>query len=138
MRVKGAVEAQDGPSASCGCVAGLLALLRPSLVRRLLSPWRGVRVGEARHPGPPSAPRTAKLVVANVTSWRASWKGLLAAGADAWFVQEARIPSGEMEAAAAGALQRGMRMHPGPHAEEEHLLAAASRVGSCVVRTERP
>ena len=71
--------------------APMLILRHGSPVRSLLGwlrslwsgwPLRGVRIGEAAVP----APQTVKLVVANVTSWRASWTGLIAADADVYCV----------------------------------------------------
>ncbi|CAK0837858.1 unnamed protein product, partial [Prorocentrum cordatum] len=66
----------------------------------------------ASQPGPSAQqqPRlTATVLAANVTRWSASWRGLLAAGAEARRAQEARIPAAGTEAAQVGAFGR----HPG-------------------------
>ncbi|CAK0820999.1 unnamed protein product [Prorocentrum cordatum] len=97
-------------------------------------PWRGVRVGEASLPGPEGL--AATVVVANVTRWSASWRGLLAADPAVVCAQEARIPSAEAEAAAAAARARGLTLHPGQEQEGEHLLAAAHAPAKCQARAE--
>ncbi|CAK0848334.1 unnamed protein product [Prorocentrum cordatum] len=117
-----------------------VSALRPARDPRLRSPWCGVRVGEALVPGPQleAPPATATILVANVIRWSASWRGLLAAEAQAWCIQEARIPAAEAEAAAAGARGRGMQLQLGPVHEGTHLLAAATRVGRCSARASAP
>ncbi|CAK0850846.1 unnamed protein product [Prorocentrum cordatum] len=82
-----------------------MALLQPRRVRRLL----GVRLC-TRPPG------TATPLVANVTRWSASWRGLLAAGVDVWCAQEARIPSAEAESVVGAARARGKVLQVGPGA----------------------
>ena len=84
-------------------------------------------------------PSTVKLLVANVTSWRASWTGLLAAGADVHCVQEARIPASEdiRTAAQGAASRRGLQLEPGciEKDSDQHLLAFAWRRGKVSMRT---
>ncbi|CAK0871936.1 unnamed protein product, partial [Prorocentrum cordatum] len=94
---------------------------------------RGVRVDEASHPGPGrgGATRSTRTVVANVTSWRGSWRGLLAADADVYCVQEARVPVDEgcVAAVVDGARLRGLRLQLGASSDGTHLLAFAHREG---------
>ena len=93
---------------------------------------RGRRIGEAATPGPDQV----RLLVANVTRWSASWRGLLQSDAAVWLLQEARIPSDDVESSVATAAQRGLRLRPGPVHEGIHLLATAHRHGHCQVRAE--
>ena len=83
-------------------------------------------MGVAAHPGP-----STRILVANATSWRASWRGLLAAGADVYCIQEARVPedAGSAAAAVAEARRRGLRLQLGAAGEGTHLLAFAHREG---------
>ena len=96
-------------------------------------PWRATRVGEALRPGP----HVLRLVVANVTSWRASWSGILAANADVYCVQEARIPvdPAVRDGVLAAAGCRGLQLHLSEAVEEQHLLAFAHKRGVGHLRT---
>ena len=89
-------------------------------------PLRGTRIGEAAIPGP-----SMRLIIANVTSWRGSWKGLVAADADVYCIQEARIPTdAEVSDAVINAVRRrGQRMHLGTSGHGTHLLAFVHRDG---------
>lgn len=75
-----------------------------------------------------------RLLVANVTRWSASWRGLLASDAAVWCVQEARLHQDEVEPTTLEARRRGLRLQPGPAHEGQHLLATAHRLGACEVR----
>jgi len=87
---------------------------------------RGARIGEAANPGP-----STRLIIANVTSWRGSWKGLIAANADVYCIQEARIPTDPEESHAVinAVRRRGLRMHLGTSTHGTHLLAFVHREG---------
>ena len=80
-----------------------------------------------------------RLLVANVTSWNASWSGLTSAGADVYCVQEARIPASEAarNGFRAAARRHGLQLELGdPDPEsEQHLLAFAHRTGVGCLRT---
>jgi ribonuclease HI/endonuclease/exonuclease/phosphatase family metal-dependent hydrolase len=109
-------------------------------------PMRGWRIGEAGKPGPGrtvderrtvgsrSAGRSpanvlTRIVVANVTSWGAGWRGLIKADADVYCVQEARIAAEGREVAASEASGRGLVLRPGDAVDGEHLLAFAHKEG---------
>lgn len=74
--------------------------------------------------------------MANVTRWGAAWRGLLAADAAVWCLQEVRVPEEDVEEAQAQGKGRGMRLQPGPAHEGVHLLAVAHRSKTCEVRVE--
>ena len=93
-------------------------------------PLRGRRLGEASRPGP-----ELRVLVANVTSWRASWRGLLAVEADVWCTQEARVPSEEVDGVADEARRRGLQLQPGSAEEGVHLLAFAHTAVGCHLRS---
>jgi len=101
-------------------------------IHRLWSGWpmRGVRIGEAAVPGP----ATMRILVANVTSWRASWKGLLAAGPDLICAQEARVLAELCEEVASDVGRRGYSLQYRMECDGQHFLAFAHRRG-CHVRT---
>jgi ribonuclease HI len=91
-------------------------------------PMRGWRIGEATKPGPPMGkPAGVRIVVANVTSWAASWRGLISANADVYCVQEARIAVGDMASVEAEAAVRGLVVQPGDPQGGEHLLCFAHK-----------
>ena len=100
---------------------------------------RGRRVGEASNPGPAggSGPGGAltRVVVANVTSWRGSWRGLLQAEGDVYLAQEARIPVDELNTAKAEAAARGLDLNAGAASDGSHLLACAARGRARHIRT---
>ena len=132
----GPVELAEGPverAKECfgaGIVragGGGLEACTPSVARWSGRPSCGVRFGEAANPGHPHL----RLLVANVTSWRGSWRGLVAAGADVYCVQEARVPddNGSVAAAVDGARRRGLRMQLGAAGDGTHLLAFVHREG---------
>ena len=115
-------------------------------------PMRGWRIGEAAKPGPSGRPgvddnpsaepgcctratEPFRLAVANVTSWSASWRGLIAVGADAYCVQEARIPVEDCQAAVADARVRGLSLHPSDAVDGQHLLAFANKAEVRHLRT---
>ena len=88
---------------------------------------RGVRVGEAALPGP----EPLRVLVANVTSWAAGWRGLTVAGADVYCVQEARITAERLESARSAARRRGLVLQPGEASEDGlRLLAFAHHPGT--------
>ena len=99
-------------------------------------PMRGRRIGEASKPGPVRA----RLLVANVTSWSAAFRGLLPAGADVICVQEARIPAdGKVEAEATARASGLELIVGGANADGAHLLACAWRdKGIVKVRAPSP
>ena len=59
--------------------------------------------------------------------WPCAWRGLLAAQADVWCVQQARIPSVGVAAAESEAGSRGFQLHPGEIARGECLLGGDRR-----------
>ena len=97
-------------------------------------PWRGWRVGEAANPGPAGRIR---ILSANVTRWSSAWRGLLAADADVWCVQEARVAPKDAAGAVAAAARRGYALQLGMPAEAQgSLLAVAHRRPGVAGRAE--
>lgn len=78
--------------------------------------------------------------MASATGWQGNWRGLLAADADEYWVQEARVPTDAASVAAAmdgatveaSACNSGMQVTTHTHT---HLLAFVHREGLCGVRS---
>jgi endonuclease/exonuclease/phosphatase family metal-dependent hydrolase len=70
-----------------------------------------------------------RIIIANTTSWNASWRGLAAANADVYCVQEARIATGDLADMESEAKGRGLMLHPSDPDDGEHLMLFAHRSG---------
>jgi endonuclease/exonuclease/phosphatase family metal-dependent hydrolase len=135
MEIGRTICSQMGEVVAWGCqVWNLLQVMISG--RRYWNGWpmRGWRIGEAAKPGPDAQEETCggnitRIIVANTTSWSASWRGLLAANADVYCVQEARIATGDLNDLEAEARGRGLVLHPSDPADGEHLMLYAHRAG---------
>ncbi|CAK0845440.1 unnamed protein product, partial [Prorocentrum cordatum] len=97
----------------------------------------GVRAGEASHPGP--AFPDVFSGSGQFDAMECELVGVAgAAAADAWCVQEARIPARQASSTSADAWARGLRLQVEPEYGAEHLLAVAHRPGLCGVRAAPP
>ena len=74
-----------------------------------------------------------RILIANVTSWAAGWRGLTAACADVYCVQEARVTPVHSETLQTAARRQGLHMQLGTMDDEgQHLLAFAHRSSVCL------